>query len=150
MSMQDLSREIILDHYQNPRNHGRLEHPTLADRSAHAGFEEPVSIAPVGLGAIERRVGMAEEGFAIGGIVREKRDPDAGRDAVDFGPFARRLQRFQDGLGDTTSGGRKGKAGRNNGKLIAAQSRQHLAFIQHSSNTFCDGLKRLVARRVAK
>jgi len=30
--MQDLSREIILDHYQNPRNHGRLEHPTLANR----------------------------------------------------------------------------------------------------------------------
>src|SRR6202171_802865 len=30
--MQDLSREIILDHYQNPRNQGRLEHPTLANR----------------------------------------------------------------------------------------------------------------------
>jgi nitrogen fixation NifU-like protein len=30
--MQELSREIILDHYQNPRNHGRLEHPTLANR----------------------------------------------------------------------------------------------------------------------
>lgn len=29
---EDLSREIILDHYQNPRNHGRLEHPTLANR----------------------------------------------------------------------------------------------------------------------
>jgi nitrogen fixation protein NifU and related proteins len=32
VSMQDLSREIILDHYQNPRNQGRLEHPTLANR----------------------------------------------------------------------------------------------------------------------
>ncbi len=32
MTTQDLSREIILDHYQNPRNHGRLEHPTLANR----------------------------------------------------------------------------------------------------------------------
>src|SRR5215467_2005070 len=32
MSVEDLSREIILDHYQNPRNHGRLEHPTLANR----------------------------------------------------------------------------------------------------------------------
>jgi nitrogen fixation protein NifU and related proteins len=29
---EDLSREIILDHYQNPRNHGRLEQPTLANR----------------------------------------------------------------------------------------------------------------------
>jgi nitrogen fixation protein NifU and related proteins len=32
MTMQDLSREIILDHYQNPRNHGRLEQPTVATR----------------------------------------------------------------------------------------------------------------------
>ena len=32
MTTQDLSREIILDHYQNPRNHGRLAHPTLANR----------------------------------------------------------------------------------------------------------------------
>jgi nitrogen fixation protein NifU and related proteins len=31
-STEDLSREIILDHYQNPRNHGRLEHPTVANR----------------------------------------------------------------------------------------------------------------------
>ena len=32
MTQEDLSREIILDHYQNPRNHGRLEQPTLANR----------------------------------------------------------------------------------------------------------------------
>jgi nitrogen fixation protein NifU and related proteins len=29
---EDLSREIILDHYQNPRNHGRLADPTVANR----------------------------------------------------------------------------------------------------------------------
>ncbi|MBV8716374.1 MAG: SUF system NifU family Fe-S cluster assembly protein [Chloroflexi bacterium] len=29
---EDLSREIILDHYQNPRNHGRLPDPTVANR----------------------------------------------------------------------------------------------------------------------
>jgi nitrogen fixation protein NifU and related proteins len=32
VSSEDLSREIILDHYQNPRNHGRLEEPTVANR----------------------------------------------------------------------------------------------------------------------
>ncbi len=32
MTLEDLSREIILDHYQNPRNHGRLASPTLANR----------------------------------------------------------------------------------------------------------------------
>lgn len=32
MTTEDLSREIILDHYQNPRNHGRLAEPTVANR----------------------------------------------------------------------------------------------------------------------
>jgi nitrogen fixation NifU-like protein len=32
MATEDLSREIILDHYQNPRNHGRLSDPTVANR----------------------------------------------------------------------------------------------------------------------
>jgi nitrogen fixation NifU-like protein len=32
MATEDLSREIILDHYQNPRNHGRLAEPTVANR----------------------------------------------------------------------------------------------------------------------
>ena len=32
MTTEDLSREIILDHYQNPRNHGRLTEPTVANR----------------------------------------------------------------------------------------------------------------------
>jgi nitrogen fixation NifU-like protein len=29
---EDVSREVILDHYQNPRNHGQLEAPTVANR----------------------------------------------------------------------------------------------------------------------
>jgi nitrogen fixation NifU-like protein len=46
VSMQELSREIILDHYQNPRNHGRLEHPTLANRGNNplCGDEIEISI----------------------------------------------------------------------------------------------------------
>ena len=46
MATEDLSREIILDHYQNPRNHGRLEHPTLANRGHNplCGDEIEVSV----------------------------------------------------------------------------------------------------------
>ena len=46
MATEDLSREIILDHYQNPRNHGRLEHPTLANRGHNplCGDEIEVSL----------------------------------------------------------------------------------------------------------
>jgi nitrogen fixation NifU-like protein len=47
MTTDDLSREIILDHYQNPRNRGRLEHPTLANRGHNplCGDEIELSIA---------------------------------------------------------------------------------------------------------
>jgi nitrogen fixation NifU-like protein len=47
MATDDLSREIILDHYQNPRNHGRLEHPTLANRGNNplCGDEIEVSLS---------------------------------------------------------------------------------------------------------
>jgi nitrogen fixation NifU-like protein len=47
MTTDDLSREIILDHYQNPRNHGRLDQPTLANRGHNplCGDEIELSIA---------------------------------------------------------------------------------------------------------
>jgi nitrogen fixation NifU-like protein len=47
MTMEDLSREIILDHYQNPRNHGRLEQPTVANRGNNplCGDEIELSLA---------------------------------------------------------------------------------------------------------
>jgi nitrogen fixation NifU-like protein len=47
MSTEELSREIILDHYQNPRNHGRLDQPTLANRGHNplCGDEIELSIA---------------------------------------------------------------------------------------------------------
>src|SRR5690349_19321376 len=44
---EDLSREIILDHYQNPRNHGRLDDPTVANRGHNplCGDEIELSLA---------------------------------------------------------------------------------------------------------
>src|SRR3954470_12756133 len=49
MSTEDFSREIILDHYQNPRNHGRLANPTLANRGHNplCGDEIELSVAIV-------------------------------------------------------------------------------------------------------
>jgi nitrogen fixation NifU-like protein len=45
MSIDELSREVILDHYQNPRNHGRLSSPTLANRGNNPLCGDEVEIS---------------------------------------------------------------------------------------------------------
>jgi nitrogen fixation protein NifU and related proteins len=47
MRFEDLAQEVILDHYQNPRNHGRLDNPTLANRGYNplCGDEVELSVA---------------------------------------------------------------------------------------------------------
>ncbi len=30
MSLDEVYRQVVMDHYQNPRHHGHLEHPTLS------------------------------------------------------------------------------------------------------------------------
>ncbi len=47
MTAEELSREIILDHYQNPRNRGRLEEPTVANKGLNplCGDEVELSLA---------------------------------------------------------------------------------------------------------
>jgi nitrogen fixation NifU-like protein len=52
MVTEDLSKEIILDHYQNPRNQGRVADPTLANRGYNPlcgdEVELSMSVAPDG------------------------------------------------------------------------------------------------------
>ncbi|HTD76931.1 MAG TPA: SUF system NifU family Fe-S cluster assembly protein [Chloroflexota bacterium] len=55
MTTQDLSREIILDHYQNPRNHGRLENPTVANRGHNPLCGDEIELS-VGIDAEEERI----------------------------------------------------------------------------------------------
>jgi nitrogen fixation NifU-like protein len=67
MTMEDLSREIILDHYQNPRNHGRLEHPTLANRGHNplCGDEIEISIGIDEQGQLIREIAFTGRGCSI-------------------------------------------------------------------------------------
>lgn len=44
MSLQDLYREVILDHYRSPRNRGRLEHATLENEGANPLCGDEVTI----------------------------------------------------------------------------------------------------------
>src|SRR4051794_610228 len=52
---QDLSREIILDHYQNPRNHGRLDDPTVANRGHNPLCGDEIELS-VGIDTEEERI----------------------------------------------------------------------------------------------
>lgn len=55
MSLDELYKEVILDHYQRPRNRGRLEQPTIATRGHNplCGDEIELSLA-IADGIIER------------------------------------------------------------------------------------------------
>ena len=67
MATEDLSREIILDHYQNPRNHGRLEHPTLANRGHNplCGDEIEISVEIDEQGGRIADIGFVGRGCSI-------------------------------------------------------------------------------------
>ena len=67
MATDDLSREIILDHYQNPRNHGRLEHPTLANRGHNplCGDEIEISIGIDEQDELIREIAFTGRGCSI-------------------------------------------------------------------------------------
>lgn len=67
MTSEDLSREIILDHYQNPRNHGRLENPTLANRGHNplCGDEIEISIGIDENGELIRDIAFTGRGCSI-------------------------------------------------------------------------------------
>lgn len=45
MSLEELYKEVILDHYQNPRNRGRLESPDVATRGHNPLCGDEVEIA---------------------------------------------------------------------------------------------------------
>ena len=67
MTTDDLSREIILDHYQNPRNHGRLEHPTLANRGNNplCGDEIEISVGIDEQDQVIREIAFTGRGCSI-------------------------------------------------------------------------------------
>ena len=64
---EDLSREIILDHYQNPRNRGAVAEPTLANRGYNplCGDEVEISVKISPAGELIDDIAFTSRGCSI-------------------------------------------------------------------------------------
>ena len=65
MSLDDLYREVILDHYQNPRNRGQLESPDVATRGHNPLCGDEVMLSMQVDGDAVRDIAVAGRGCSI-------------------------------------------------------------------------------------
>lgn len=65
MSLDDLYREVILDHYQNPRNRGQLEAPDVATRGHNPLCGDEVVLSMRVDGDTVREIAVAGRGCSI-------------------------------------------------------------------------------------
>ncbi len=118
-----------------------FQQTAVAHRRAHRSLEESIGSSPLILGAVKRGIGMGQQGVPIGGVVRTYGNSDARGDRRNsFLALAPGSQNLQDVFGDTAGDRRVGKSGHHDGELIAAQPRQHLAFVQNHCNSLRGGL----------
>ena len=127
-----------------------LQEPALAYLQAHLGLEEAVGAATLRLGAVERRVRVAQQRGGFVGVIGVEGNANAGRD---LGAAARvglaRAQRLQDALRQAS--GRRGVlAGHQDGELVAAEPRHHLGVVELGRDDAGDGLQHRVSGGVAE
>lgn len=65
MSLDDLYKEVILDHYQHPRNRGRLESPDVATRGHNPLCGDEIELALAIDDETVRDVGFGGRGCSI-------------------------------------------------------------------------------------
>src|SRR5512143_3654794 len=131
----------------DPRAYERTEQCSLPRRDGVTDGgtpgREPPPIAGSGggdavlaaeLDAVHRAVGGAEEGFGVGGVVREGGDADARREGGDVRVHAVRRgagsDRGTDALGDLEGGGRR-RVREDDDELVAAESDAGVAGAEH-------------------
>ena len=91
----------------------------------HAGLEEAEGAAAVGLGAIERHVGVLQELVGVGAVGRRQRDADAG---ADHDLVAVELERLAESFDDRARRARRPRAAGaardlQDRELVAAEAR---------------------------
>ena len=65
MSLEDLYREVILDHYRNPRNKGRLDNPDLSAEGVNPLCGDEITIELAFEGDRVADVGIEGQGCSI-------------------------------------------------------------------------------------
>ena len=128
-----------------------LERATLAHLHVHVGIEEAVSVAALGLGPVQRDVGIAEQLVGVDVRIGRHGDADAGADAhlmaVDI---ERRPDGFEDALGECAGVGRTPRHGLQDGELVAAEAGHRVEVAGAGEQARADGLQQGVAGRVAE
>ena len=124
--------------------------PRLRAR-VHAGLEEAIGAAAVGLGAVQREVGVLQQLVGIAAVLRRQRDAD--RDA-DHDLMVVDLVRRGDHL-DETAGERSGRsllgaADLDHGELVAAEPRHGVVLADGGLQPAADFLQQRIANGMAE
>ena len=117
----------------------------------HLRLEEAIDAAAVGLGAVERHVGVLQELVGVGAVGGRERDADAGVDhhhvAVNV---VGRADRLGDAPGQPLRVGGIGDVGLDDGELVAADARDGVGFAHAAAQPAGHHPQQLVAGRMAE
>ena len=112
----------------------------------HGRLEEAIAAAAVGLGAVQRHVGVLQELVRLGSIVRCDRDADAGVEHHGVAvQCVGRLDGVTDAPGEAGNVDRPGDPGLYDGELVAADTRDGIDIADAAAQTAGDLLQELVA-----
>ena len=127
-----------------------FEHPALADLGIHAVGKEAAAIAAVGLGPVEREVGVAQQLVGARAVDRCNRDADGQADdqriAVDQVGIA---DLGDHSLGQRRDGIRRDAFGQDDGEFVAAEARKRVLVPQERRQPLADFDQQAVADMVA-
>ncbi len=117
----------------------------------HVRLEKPKSSASVGLGAVERHVGVAQQRIGLLRVERRDRDADAdiGDNLVPF-DLVRLDDRLADALGKRSRVGRFLHLGHDDGEFVAAQTGNRIGLSGAAAQTVGDQFQQFVPDRMAE
>ena len=109
-----------------------LQPAALLHLRVHLRLEEMIGAAAVGLGAIERHVGVAQQLIGLVAVGRRHGNADAGADDDLMAVNLERLQQRFDDLGGKLAGLARAGLALHDGKFVAAEARDRIDTAHHA------------------